>query len=331
MSYDKLKQQFNTGEFSRAYHFYGEESYLKNHYLKRLSERLVNTGSDFDILTFESGEISGDELMSAVFTPPLMGDAKLIVLKETGIFAQGAAGRGMWKEVFESLPDHVRIIAIEEKFDKRNQAYKAFLEIALPVEFKRRGRGDIKAWVSQILSKSKKTMSLADLEYFLDLAGVDMYHVESQLHKLISLAAKRREITREDIDSMVSATLFTKEYQWTDAMLKMERNKAMGALHELFELRREPVVLLYILSSSFLSAYKASALLKAGKPVTAKSLGVPQEFMAKKYAEIARGGDWEFLTRAVRLIKEADFTLKTGRAEPKTGIITLCAEILSIN
>ncbi len=331
MGYNKLKEQFKTGDFSKCFHFYGEEAYLKNHYLNELSGRLVGDGSEFDMIKFESDAFTGDEIMGAVYTPPLTGDAKLLLLKETGLFKAGAGGREIWKNVFSDLPPWTYIIAYEDSFDRRNAAYKAFAKVCLSVDFKPRSRGDIRAWVGKMLSRDKINISSTDMEYLLDMTGVDMYNVSTQVKSLVSAAARKKEITREDIDSLVSETLFTKEYLWTDAVLSGHNQKAMSALNELFEMRREPVMLLYILSSSVLSTYRAKLLLEEGAAVTAKSLGVPQEFLAKKFAGFARGLDSEYLKGAISLLKEADYDLKSGRTEPKTGIITLCAEILSQN
>lgn len=328
MSYAALKNQIKSGEFSKAYHFFGEEAYLKNHYMQELCKRLAVEFEEFNAVTFEK-EPSAQDIDAAVNTLPVMSDKKLLVLKETGLFKAGGANKEVWKEVFGNQPDYLYIIACEDSFDKRSAAYKAFE--GLSVEFTRRTRGDMSAWVTKILSASKKQMDESAKELFLDYAGADMYGVRAHVDKLIAGVGSRANITKEDVENIVKKELGTKEYVYTDALVQKNGDAAAKALSELLQMRHDPVMLLYITASAYISAYKARLMLSDGRSEgeIIKRLRLPMDFLAKKYIGFARKMDAERLKAEIGLIREMDYKIKTGLTAPETGIKLLTAELLA--
>lgn len=327
MSYQILKSSIKSGDMPHLMHFFGEETYLKNHYIEQVKNMFVDSfTSEFNFVLFEDN-LSAVDLGVAVETPPMMSETKLILIKNTGIF-KGLAGD--WSSIFSNIPDYVYIIADEDNFDKRSAAYKAFSKDALSVDFELRKAPELKAWVTKILTKNTKDMSQSDLDYFLNVSGTDMYSILAQLEKLFSYTGTRKNISHEDIDSVITKSLITKEYSLTDALLRKNKTESFKLLGELFDMRTDPVRLLYIIASAFLSAYKAKAYLSEGatRAVASQSLGIPNRFIADKYVGLTASGDIDFYRRSISLCTETDYKIKLGIMQPKTGLETLCAEIL---
>jgi len=333
MSYEIMKDQLKKGNLSKTFHFYGVENYLKRYYLNEIKSKIPLGAEEFNYIVFEGSNITPNDINMSTQTPPFMGEYKLIVLNDTGLFTAGSGYKDEWKSIFLDMPEYLYIIACEDKFDKRNGAYKAFAEKCLSVEFKYRGRGDIKAWITKILSKNKKTIDEKSLEFLLDSVGVDMQGILTQIEKLIAITKNRDKITYEDIGSVITRELFTKEYTLTDALITRKSSEAFSALLELEQMKYDPVKLLYVIASGFMTTYKAKTLLadRRGRQDIARSLGLPSEFLAKKFMGHAAKSDAEYLRKAIELIKIADYQIKLGQIEPYIGIETLCASIMSIN
>lgn len=330
MSYQTLKEQLKTGPLSSCFHFYGEEQYLKSHYIGLLKEKIVDAAMEaFNYTVFE-GSVSPDTLITAVQTPPMMAESKLILLKDTGIFTPGAPSKDQLAAAFSDWPTGVYLIAAEDKFDKRSSVYKAFSQIGLSVEFAYRTRADIRAWVIKILKQNAKTMKTDALETFLDAAGVDMHGVLGHLNKLIAYAAERSEIKKEDVETLLVKTVMTKEYVLTDALLAKNREAAFSALADLWDMQTDPIRILTVIASNFMSCAHARALLddKVPYPAIADALRLPVAFLAKKTVEAATKTDSRRMDAAISAIRETDYKMKLGLVEPKTGITLLCATLL---
>ncbi len=330
MSYQTLKEQLKTGNLAPAFHFFGEERYLKSHYVGLLKAKLVDEAMEtFNYTVFE-GATSAETIMTAIGTPPMMAEKKLIVLKDTGIFTLNVAGKTQFAEMFLDFPSYVHLVAIEDKFDKRSAAFKAFSKIGLSVEFAYRSRADLRAWVVKLLKQNAKTMRQDTLDAFLDAAGVQMHGVLSHLEKLIAHAGTRPEITRDDVEKLLVRALLTKEYILTDALLSQNREAAFSALSDLWEMQTEPIRILSIIASNFMSTAHARALLddKVPYPQIVDALRMPSAFLAKKTVEAASRTTSARLSYAITKIREMDYKMKLGMVEPKTGITLLCASLL---
>ena len=208
MSYEILKKQVKSDTLQNMFHFFGEEVYLKQHYLGILKEKLCGDFPEFNLIEFE-GEVSAQDIDVSFNTPPMMGDKKLVIFKDTGIFKLGSKVKDAFCNALKNAADFLYVIVYDDNFDKRNSAYKAFSEKALSVDFQRRTRADIKAWIINLLKKCHKKMSIDAMEYFLDSVGVDMHGVFADVQKLIAYVGERDIIEKEDIKNVVTKEFFT--------------------------------------------------------------------------------------------------------------------------
>ncbi len=330
MSYQTLKQQLKTDTLSPCFHFFGPEQYLKNHYAKLLRSHIVEEGMEtFNLTVFEGG-VSAESLVTAVETPPMMAEKKLILVKECGIFTPGANGKDQLANMFADWPSYAYLVALEDKFDKRSAVFKAFSKIGLSVEFAYRTRSDIRAWVVKLLKQHEKEMKAPALEAFLDACGVDMFGVLGELEKLSAYVGSRKEIKKEDVETLLLRALMTKEYMLTDALFAGKQGEAYETLSQLWELQTDPIRILSVIASNFMSVYHARVLLddKTSHPAIVDALRLPSPFLAKKMIEAAGKTSSERLARCIHEIKETDYKMKLGMVEPKNGITLLCAKLL---
>ncbi|MBO4896982.1 MAG: DNA polymerase III subunit delta [Clostridia bacterium] len=324
MSYEVLKNRIKTNNLPHFMHFYGEETYLLSHSLNAVKKMIAEGFEDFNLVLLE-GDVTVDDIDVSVNTPPMMGDKKLLILKETGLFTAKAANKDVWRAAFSEPADFLYVVACENNFDKRSAVYKAFSETALSVNFEKRTKAEIKSWIAKFAAKKGKIMKNDAAEYFVDSVGVDMNTASLQLEKLVNYIGERQEISKEDIDASVTREYFTKEYMLTDALLNHKKSEAVRALSELLIMRYEPIALLFAIASSYMSVFKAKlVLLGDGSEADAvKYLKIPNAFVAKKCVSFAKKNDENYLRRAIELIKDADFRMKSGLSDPKVCIETL--------
>ena len=328
MSYEVLKNRIKTNNLPHFMHFYGEETYLLTHSLNAVKKLLVDGFEEFNIAMLQ-GDVTLDEIDVSVNTPPIMGDKKLLILKETGIFTLKASNKEVWKAVFSNAADFLYVVACENNFDKRNAAFKAFSETALSVNFERRSKAEIKAWITKLAAKKGKIIKNAAAEYFVETVGVDMYAASLQLEKLVNYLGERQEISKEDIDASVTREYYTKEYMLTDALLNHKKSDAAKAFSELMIMRYEPVALLYAIASAYMSVYKAKICLMGGgsDKDAEKYLKIPSSYVAKKCVSFAKKNDENYLSKSIELIKDADYRMKAGLCEMKACIEMLVCKL----
>lgn len=330
MSYTKLREQLKSGDLARAYRFFGEEEYLKRFCLEEIKSAVLGDAiEEFNFAAFEAGGAVG--AMDFAEAPPVMSEKKMIVLNETGIFAEKAGGRDAWAKFFKDLPEYVCVVALEEKADKRFAPYKSFARLGAEVEFTYRPRSEIKAWAARHFERAKKEIGQKELDYLLDFCGRGMTQVKAEIEKIIAYVGERERVTLEDIKTVSVKTVITKEYVLTDALIGGRRAAAFEALREIEAERGVPLRVLSAISFGFISVLKAKALLGEGLPPNqvAGQLGAPMAFIARKNVELAQKSTAAYLAGAIERIKNCDYLIKSGAMEGWAAIGSMCAEIVA--
>jgi len=88
ISIKELKEQIKDKKFRRLYLFYGCEDYLKNLYAQRITDALLPKNACLmNLDTIDGKTYSLDALAAKCETMPFMADVRIIVVKESGIFA----------------------------------------------------------------------------------------------------------------------------------------------------------------------------------------------------------------------------------------------------
>ena len=134
----KLKQQIKSGDIKNLYLFFGEETFLKDMYLKRMGKTVPEDGfSDFNRILLEGNDVTSDSVDDAVDSFPMMSEKKLLVIKDSGIFkSPNEETKVFWQKRLADIPDYLLMIFDEKSVDKRSVTYKALAKYGMPVEFK---------------------------------------------------------------------------------------------------------------------------------------------------------------------------------------------------
>ena len=87
----QLIRDLKNGEFATLYIISGEESYMKEYYLRQLRQKVVDeTFADFNLIEFEGKGLTPEMLTEAIDSYPAMADKKLMALLQALSSAGGS-------------------------------------------------------------------------------------------------------------------------------------------------------------------------------------------------------------------------------------------------
>ena len=122
----KLKADIKSNTPERLYLFYGEEAYLREHYLDVMRKLVVGDQMpEFNLIEFE-GEIGADVLAEAIDSYPAMSDRKLVIVRDFDIFKVNEQYRKQLEEMLSDLPDYCCLIFVYANVNS-NQKYRSFI------------------------------------------------------------------------------------------------------------------------------------------------------------------------------------------------------------
>ena len=322
-SLQTLKQDLKNKTPGRLYIFYGEETFLLNHYFGQLKKQLLDELTEsfnFHKLNNETFDIQS--FADSVENMPMMAEATLVQVDEVDIFKLSEGDRNKVAEILSDIPEWCTVVftyvAAQWKPDKRlKKLWEAIDGNGLIVEFAKQEQRDLIAWVTRHFAAHKKNISSDLCAYLIDITGGTMTALSGEIDKICAYSGADT-IKRSDIDAVTEPVLDAVVFQMTDLMSEGRYSEALMKLQTLLKMQQEPLAILGAVGGHFRRIGTARTLLDHGKNASemAKLCGIP-EYPARKTMDAARRFRPEFCAKAAELVLETDYKMKTSFDEPE--------------
>ena len=322
-SLQTLKQDLKNKTPGRLYIFYGEETFLLNHYFGQLKKQLLDELTEsfnFHKLNNETFDIQS--FADSVENMPMMAEMTLVQVDEVDIFKLNEGDRNKVAEILSDIPEWCTVVftyvAAQWKPDKRlKKLWEAIDGNGLIVEFAKQEQRDLIAWVTRHFAAHKKNISSDLCAYLIDITGGTMTALSGEIDKICAYSGADT-IKRSDIDAVTEPVLDAVVFQMTDLMSEGRYSEALMKLQTLLKMQQEPLAILGAVGGHFRRIGTARTLLDHGKNASemAKLCGIP-EYPARKTMDAARRFRPEFCAKAAELVLETDYKMKTSFDEPE--------------
>lgn len=269
----ELKQHIKNKEFSNAYFIYGEESYLKEFYVNKLKEIIVEPAfADFNFHQYNGKDTSLDDILKDAEMLPMMSSYVFIHVSDYP-FGDSKNDCETIKEFLTDLPEttilvfsYDNIIVDIKKNTKWKAVESAFAKYGSSVNLEKRTEGDL---VKLLVSGCKKRGALLtpdNARYLISVSGSDIKTLLNEIEKLSSYV-NGGEITKEIINQLAVKCLQARVYDLSKAIVKGDYNKAYSVLDTLFAMKEESISVLSVISGCYVDMYRAKCAKIAGEPV----------------------------------------------------------------
>lgn len=321
--FQELKAAIKNKSVGRLYFFYGEETFLLNHYLGQIRKQLLDPLTEsFNFHRFNSESFDLTAFADAVENLPMMSEYSLVQVDDIDLFKFDESAREKMTEILSDIPEYCTIIftylSVPWKPDKRlRKLWDTVSNKGSIVEFAKQDQRELAAWINRHFSARKKRISTDLCLYLVDITGGTMTALSSEIEKICAYSGAE-EICKADIDAVTEPVLDAVVFQMTDKISEGLYDQAFGSLQKLLKLQQEPLAILGAVGSHFRRLSAARTLLDHGRnSFELQTLcGVP-DFVAKKTMEAARHIRPEFCDKASELILETDYKIKNSYDDPE--------------
>ncbi|MCH5321238.1 MAG: DNA polymerase III subunit delta [Eubacterium sp.] len=265
----QLKAQIKNGDISNAYLIYGEERYLKEHYISQLKKKIVDlTFESFNLHQFNSKDTALDDILKDAQMLPMMSEYNLVLVCDYPI-EKSKSDIKLLTEFLDDVPESTVLIfhydAIEP--DVKSAGFKkiltAFDKAGAVVNLEKRSENDV---AKLLVSGAKKRGSAIDInnaKYLISVSGNDLKNLLNELDKL-SYYAQGKEITKDIIDSMATKCLQARVYDLSKAVVTGNSDNAYAIIDTLFNMKEEPVSILAVIGGVYVDMYRVKCAKTAG-------------------------------------------------------------------
>lgn len=319
-AYQQFKKEVASGELGRLYLLCGEETYLRDHYLGQMANKLIPAGlADFNLHKIQGKDCSPKLLVQEIDALPMMSQRTMIQVWDYDLFKLGESARDELMELLNDLPDYVCLVfvydVLEYKPDGRTKLANTLKSLGKTVRFTRQEQSDLSDWIRRRFRATGHQIDGEQCRYLTFLCGDLMTGLISEIGK-IAAYAKGQSISKGDIDAVATPQLDAVVFHLTDAITSRDYDKAVTVLSELLRMGEAPIKLMAVLGKQLRQLYTARLALERREGVNylCQLWGMRSSYPAQKLMTAAQHFDLNWCRQAVVQSAKTDLLMKsTGR------------------
>ncbi len=334
-----LRGQIKQGSYFNAYLFYGEESYLKEHYVNMLKKKLLNPAFEsFNLHSYEGADIDFDDVLKDAQMLPAMSEYNLVIVTDYAV-EKSKPDMKLLEEYFSDCPDSTVFIMVYKALspDTKCASFKklisAFDKAGAAVNLEKRSESDIARLLVSGAKKRSSELNTDNARYLISICGNDMQVLLNELDKLAGFA-KDREITKEIIDNMAAKCLQARIYDLSKAVVSGNADRAYNVINTLFEMKEEPIIIMSAIGGAYVDMYRVKCAKAAGKgydDVAAHYNYRGREFALRNATRDCAALSEGQLRSSLDAVMDTDLKLKSTAADKRMLIEELVAKLLMIS
>ena len=268
--YQKLKADLASGEIGQVYIFYGEESYLREYYLRELRTALVPAGfEEFNYHVFSGKGLSMQELSDSVDAMPMLAERTMVVVNDCDLFKLPEESRTALISLLSDFPPYCCLVFVYDLVEyKPNRTYKKLYEAlsktAVAVKFAPQEKSDLINWIRRRFRALGHDIDTQAAEHLIFTCGGLMTGLVPEIEK-IGAYSRRKSITIEDINAVADPVLDAVVFDMTNAITRGDYDRASELLGQLLKKQEEPIMILSVIGRELRRLYTARLALEGGK------------------------------------------------------------------
>ena len=321
-----LNEQINKKEFSRVYLLGGTEPYLIYQYRDKLIAAMIEPADTMNFITYKGENSKPEDIIEFASTMPFFAERRVVLVENSNFFKNGCE---KLEEALEQLPDTTVLIFVEKNIDNRKKLSKLVAQLGTIALFDAPDMDMLAVWLNGMFVQENVKISGATIHYLIDRVGTSMNLLKNEAEKLLSYAADKKSISKEDIDLLCVNQVEDKIFDMIDAISERKQEKAMNLYDDLLYLQEAPMKILVLITRNFMQLLKIRFALDTGTPEgqIASVFGI-RPYFVKKYITQAKSFTKEQLLSCVRLCQEADANIKSGKMRDKLATEMVIFELL---
>jgi len=336
----ELKQQIEAGSFSNAYFIYGEESYLKEFYINKLKEKIVEPAfADFNLHQYNGKDTALDDILKDAEMLPMMSSYVLIIVTDYP-FDKSERDCNAIKEFLTDLPETTVLvfcfdnIEVDTKKSARWRALdNAFAKYGSSANLEKRSEADLVRLLVSGCKKRGALLTADNARYLISVSGSDIKSLLNETEKL-SAYANGGEITKDMINRLAVKCLQARVYDLSKAIVKGDYNKAYSVLDTLFAMKEDSIAVLSVISGCYVDMYRVKCAKIAGEP--AEDVGKYYNYKGREFALRNAMRDCSVLSvnqlrSSLDVLMQADNALKSTGADKRLILEEAMVKLLLIS
>jgi len=301
--------------------FYGDNIFMLERKLSELKEKYrQKAGGNLNLITFEGENIAVNDFLTQVMIMPLLASSRLIIVKN--IFScKSKNSLDQIRESIDKIPSSTIVVFTHSgKMDKRLGLYKTLSASKNAHEFPLFDLKKQASFAKREIERLGSRISGEALDLLLDYCQGDIFALFNEIEKL-TLYRHQAEIQTEDIQKLVSRSVYSDVFKMVDRLSAGDRKSAFSELENLYSNNEPGLKILSMINYQYRLIAQIKDVLKTAKnPFEASRQAGVSYFQAGKVYNLAEKMTWQMLFEAYTKILKFDERIKTGKISEDEGV-----------
>lgn len=342
-TYKEFLKELNNKFLKGAILISGEDKKLIEKSVQGVYEK-VDKFQEFNIVSLSGDEISLDNIINACETLPFMCDKKILHIKNPAFLKKQdmdnskleKQSKSHWNDIVNFLigyvndiPEHmILLITFNGVIDNKNKFVNLIKSTGYLVEYRILKGEEIQKWTESLFKDYGKTISKADIMYFLSEVGSSTERVENEVNKLCSYVLPESKITKIDIDAIINKGLESNVFKMVDNITRKNVNDSISILNNLLFQKEDFTRILGMIIRQFRLLYLVKLESTKGKNIyEIKEKHKLNEFVVKNLMNQSDKYNLKEIKSALYKCLNIDFNIKSGKMAPELGLEMLVVEL----
>ena len=321
----------------------GEDDYSLNQSLEEIKRGIGDQNLLATNTTILDGQqLTRNELAAVAETLPFLAERRLVIVhgllarfepkRKTSLKKKASqAPPNQYKSIADcicQLPESTMLVLIDAGISSRNPLLREIAGKAKVRSFPLLKEPELGQWIERRVTEEGGSISPQARDQLAKAIGSNLWHMASEVSKLVSFTSGRR-IETEDVARVVSYARETSVFTMVDAILEFKASVAEQTLQQLLQAGATPAYLLVMLTRQVRLMVRVKELLKQRQTSDEiqSRLGLTSEFALRKTMAQAGRYPLERLRETYHQLLEADLSIKTGRYNAELALNILIAEL----
>ncbi len=323
--------------------FYGEEQYLKQHYINLVKKTVCEKDTNVTLFSGEDCELSDicRSLYETASMPSMDMSTRLIILSDIEWKKVSEDDLAFLEDTFEDISSFDDcVVIVDTRPDSLDvgtskKPSKLFLrldKVTKSVCFEKEQAARLSVWVQKHFSALGVNADANICNSIIKRCGRDMTTLNHEITKLSAyvLSHGRNTVTLDDVHQVTIAAKEIDTFDFSNAIMNGDVDRAIFILADM-KLRKEaPEMILGSIAKVYSELYTVKTLMESGmlKGEIAKKTGI-HEYRVTMYMQRARLLSKNGLEKALSLCREADVKIKSSPLE-KYAVLDILVVRLSM-
>jgi len=339
MNYKELKNNVKKDNLYNFIVLYGDEVFLIDDAIRNITNKYLSQDfKEMNYTKFEKIEDSFNEFYETVTTFPFMSDKKVIVVNESDFMTSTGSLNKAYEDKLISLLSSENSTSIvifvlkNKKPDTRKKMVKIFKDNNSIYEIKKLEEGELINWIVEGFKAKGLKINPSNANYialncgYLDYESVvNLYDINNEIDKIYSYAMDNGEVTREDIDLLLTKSLDSNIFKLVDYICEGKKDKASLMLEDMLQNGAAEQFIIHMIARQYRMIYEYQILAKRGYSMNGiRDAMKIKKFIATKLSNIVRNITIEKTEYIIEQLLDIDRKIKTGLIDKNVGLDIIC-------